>query len=109
MNTTPNTHIITKSTEKLYGLDLNGNKMYYLGHVTIYPVDYFCSKNWITGRIQITKNSSSIHHFEGSWIDKNRLKTQRTKYYLKSFILLFLNEKDFIKIKKFFYTFLKKS
>ena len=35
--------------------------------IYIYPEEYFNPKNYITGQINITKNTRSIHHFDGSW------------------------------------------
>lgn len=62
---------ITNLTEKKYGLrrkssfqDLKESS------VTFYPFDYFCPKSWSTGRINITKNTCTIHHFSGSWMTK---------------------------------------
>ena len=33
----------------------------------IYPIDYFCAKNYITGNIQQTPNTYCIHHYAASW------------------------------------------
>ena len=35
--------------------------------VYILPSDYFSPKNYVTKKIQITKNTYSIHHFAGTW------------------------------------------
>lgn len=35
--------------------------------VCILPSDYFSPKNYVTKKINITKNTYSIHHFAGSW------------------------------------------
>ncbi len=32
--------------------------------------DYFCPKDYITGKINITANTFSIHHYDGSWLDE---------------------------------------
>lgn len=37
----------------------------------ILPVDYFCPLNYDTGKLVITENTYSIHHFDGSWHGKN--------------------------------------
>lgn len=52
-----------------HGLKLDGSKQNVDG-VEIYPIDYFCPKSWATGRIKVTANTFSIHHFEGSWHGK---------------------------------------
>lgn len=35
--------------------------------VLIYPPDYFCPMNYRTGKIKITKNTRSIHHYSATW------------------------------------------
>lgn len=46
----------------------------------IFPSDYFSPKNIYFSRIKTTLNTVAIHHFEGSWVEKNRL------YHVKQFI-----------------------
>lgn len=48
------------------GLILNGEKQTIDGF-TLYPADYFCPKDWLTKEINLTENSRTIHHFDGSW------------------------------------------
>ena len=36
----------------------------------IYPQEYFCPINVTTGRIHIEKNTRTIHHYAGTWVDK---------------------------------------
>lgn len=38
--------------------------------VTIYPSDFFNPKNYFTGKVCITENTRSIHHFSMSWHSK---------------------------------------
>lgn len=38
------------------------------GGIFIYPPDYFCPKPSEFGKIQITKNTRTIHHYAASWI-----------------------------------------
>lgn len=35
--------------------------------ITIYPKDYFCPKSYEDGKIYLTDNTYTIHHFAGSW------------------------------------------
>jgi len=45
------------------------------GIITIYPIDYFCPIDMLTGRLVITSNTRSIHRFAGSWESrKNKLR-----------------------------------
>jgi hypothetical protein len=43
------------------------NKLQILKGLIIYPSDYFNPKDFITGKINITANTYSIHHFAMSW------------------------------------------
>lgn len=37
---------------------------------TIYPKDWFCPKDYFSGRIMLTENTHTIHHFSGTWKDQ---------------------------------------
>ena len=51
----------------------------------IYPSEYFCPIYVTTGRIHIEKNTRTIHHYAGSWVDK--------KFSMKELIKKILPEK----------------
>lgn len=72
---TTNVSIITKYFEN-NGLVLN-NKKQKINGVTLYPSDYFCPKDFETGKIIKTTNTYTIHHFSGSWLS-NLDKFKRT-------------------------------
>ena len=36
----------------------------------IYPSEYLCPINVTTGRIHVEKNTRTIHHYAGTWVDK---------------------------------------
>lgn len=38
------------------------------GEITIYPKEYFCPKNYQTFEMNITPNTYTIHHYDGSWL-----------------------------------------
>lgn len=38
--------------------------------INIFPVEYFCPMDSFTGEINITDKTYSIHHYSGSWLDK---------------------------------------
>ena len=59
-----------------HGLKLN-NRQQDLGHFTIYPKDYFCPKDYITGEVHLTHNTYTIHHFSGSWHSPRQKRWQR--------------------------------
>jgi len=43
--------------------------------INLYPCDYFCPMNYVTRKINITDNTVSIHHYDGSWL------TAEDRYY----------------------------
>lgn len=40
--------------------------------IKIYPSEFFCPKSVKDGKTRITSETRSIHHFDSSWIPKNR-------------------------------------
>lgn len=63
--------VVTHTTKVLaeqYGLQPT-NELQQLNGVTIYPMDYFNPFNDLTGRMERTKNTRSIHWFAKSWQD----------------------------------------
>lgn len=75
LDMTTNVEIMTKICQTK-GLILNNQKQTIEGW-TLYPNNYFSPKSHDTGRIIITDNTYTIHHFAGSWIsdeDKERKK-----------------------------------
>ena len=40
------------------------------GLITFYPKDFFCPKSYFDGKIYLTENTVTIHHFAGSWQTK---------------------------------------
>ncbi len=67
MDLTPNPIPITNCLKK-HGLQMN-NKIQELDLIKIYPIDYFATKDLETGKVVITENSYTIHHFNGAWMD----------------------------------------
>ena len=52
------------------GLVANNTKQQ-IGDIIIYPRDYFCPLDYDSGRLKITSNTYTIHHYGYSWADKN--------------------------------------
>lgn len=80
MNLTTNVRIISDMCLK-YGLKQNGEYQVVQGFA-LYPKDYFCPFNYNNGRMDKTKNTSTIHWFSGSWYSeqmKKGKKLQRLK------------------------------
>ena len=75
MDLTTNVERITNLTIEKYGLaPVSSYQELRDGVVTMYPYDYFCPKDWITGEIHLTENTHTIHHFSGSWHTKKEKK-----------------------------------
>lgn len=63
-----NTKIITNIFIKEYGLIPNGEEQFLSGvNFKIFPMDYFCAKNWKTKELYTSENTHTIHHFNSSW------------------------------------------
>ena len=41
-----------------------------IGDLNIYTSDYFHPYDYMSGRINITANTFSIHHFNGGWLSE---------------------------------------
>lgn len=65
-----------------YGLKLDGTKQVVL-NTTVFPTEYFCPYNYITGKTDITENTYSIHHYSYSW------KTDKTSFHSKIYKILY--------------------
>lgn len=65
LNLTTNVVYITDTLLK-YGLTLN-NQLQTVNGFTFLPWDYLCPKSVKDGKIYLSENSLTIHHFAGSW------------------------------------------
>lgn len=60
--------IVDYTTEILFKHGLNNtNEIQFVAGVYVYPKEYFCPIDYITGELSITKNTYSIHHYSASW------------------------------------------
>lgn len=65
------------------GLILNGERQVVSG-TTVFPVEYFCPKDYITEKLTITENTHCIHHYASSWYsEENKLQYKLQKRYRK--------------------------
>ena len=61
----------------------------------IYPAEYFCPINVTTGRIHVEKNTRTIHHYAGTWVDKKfSLKELLKRILPESWVLALINLKN---------------
>ena len=71
--------VVSYMTEELVseGLILNG-ELQNIHDFIVYPIDFFSPKSLETGKLKITSNTYSIHHYAGSWMSN----TSRLKRYV---------------------------
>lgn len=68
--------------------------------ITIYPKDVFCPKSYNDGKIYLTNNTVTIHHFAGSWgADKDKLKRRLYLFISQNVVLHWLYENTYKRIK----------
>ena len=79
-NTTTNVQIITDHAFK-YGFVPNGKFQIINNELAIFPKDYFCPKSYKDGKIYLTENSYTIHHFAGSWCSEDPQYTKLKKIF----------------------------
>lgn len=61
-----------------YGFKMD-NSFQVLNGVVTYPSEYFCPKNSRTLKLEVTKNTYTIHHFAGTWIGEKTNYRQKIK------------------------------
>ena len=86
-----------------YGLKQN-NQLQTVNGFTLYPKDYFCPKSYDDGKIYLTKNTVTIHHFAGSWhTKKDKLIHFLYKYFGDRVFHLYVKIKSFFIVKEFIF------
>ena len=73
LNEATNVHYISERMMQM-GMKLDGSKESIEGYYTVFPEEYFCPKECVSGKLNLTENSYAIHHFAGSWLGTRRLK-----------------------------------
>ena len=78
--------VVEYTTEVLckHGL-MNSNEVQFCADIWIYPKEFFCPKSYINGKLCLTNNSYTIHHYIGSWTTP--------KYRLHSFVRKILGKR----------------
>ena len=85
--------VVTHTTFVLanqYGLK-SSNEIQKLDGITIYPMDYFCPFDDLTGVLSPTKNTHSIHWFAKTWTDTPLLYFKMTRILHRFFGVDFFN------------------
>lgn len=77
--------VVTITTRKLVecGLVLDKSKQY-IANYTIYPPEYFCPMNKLTGKVSINKNTYSIHKYSASWKSNKTITKEKIQKLLGS-------------------------
>lgn len=77
------TNVVTLTNYMLpLGLKRNNTYQDFPGLITFYPKDYFCPKSYFDGKIYLTDNTVTIHHFAGSWrTEKDIIKYRIMKFF----------------------------
>lgn len=57
------------------------NTLQDIGKIRVFPTEYFCPLKLGTNKLNITKNTYSIHHYTASWKSNNKL-IRKIGYYL---------------------------
>lgn len=63
-----NVDIITKISIEKHGLIPNGMTQELKYGMMMFPKDFLCAKSPSTGKVTITNNTYTVHHFSGSWV-----------------------------------------
>lgn len=73
--------VVTRVTDIVlkHGDILQPNEISDVAGIRIYPAEYFCPLDFYTGKMTITNNTRSIHHYTASWLNK----TKRMILYIK--------------------------
>lgn len=82
LNLLSNPQIFTPILSEEYGWIPQNTYQTLSDGIVVYPIDYFCAKDWNTGVINISENTHAIHHFSGSW----HTKTDKFKNKIKNLI-----------------------
>ncbi|PNT91462.1 glycosyltransferase [Clostridium thermosuccinogenes] len=81
---TTNVFTITRMTLEKYEFRPNTQYQLLEDNLYLFPVDWFCAKDYDSGAFNITKNTHAIHHFSGSWLTCHQKAYNQIKYiYIK--------------------------
>ncbi|MFA6860144.1 MAG: glycosyltransferase [Clostridia bacterium] len=99
MDLTTNVDIISALTKIYYDIELNNKNQQLKDGLYFYSNDYFCPKNYVSEKIELTENTHAIHHFAGSWLSPKLKRVDK----LVKFIKKIFGDKIFMKIENHFF------
>ena len=79
LNRTPSPQYATQLLKE-HGLKKCDGRIQEVCGVTIFPPEYFCPRSFETGLTKITKNTYSIHQFDGSWCTTEELAYRNSRW-----------------------------
>lgn len=68
INNTCNNAIVSSYLHNNYGMKLDACRQHLTNGIEIYPQEYFAPMFHLTKKINITRNTYTIHYHEGSWL-----------------------------------------
>lgn len=99
LDLTTNVTVITQFMLQ-HGLKRDNSYQSFPDLITIYPKDVFCPKSYDDGKIHLTNNTVTIHHFAGSWgSEKDKLKKSIYRFISQNDVLHWLYEKTYKRLK----------
>ncbi len=66
------------------------NEIQKVEEITVYPTEYFCPKDYVSGNITITQNTYTVHWYDGSWLSSFDLEM---KTYIKKTLAKYGNSR----------------
>ena len=73
MNTVP---MYTWMVMQRHGFDQSRNAIQRTADVLVYPTDYFSPIDYFSGKLIVTGNTRSVHHFSASWMSSQEKKVE---------------------------------
>lgn len=70
--------VVYYTTNKLKELGWTGKESTVAGF-RIYPQEYFCPLDYETGKLKITENTHTIHHYSATWITSRQMLYRKIK------------------------------
>lgn len=94
--------VVTYTTNLLVERGLNPiDDVQYVEGIWIYPKEYFCPKDYNTGKMYITEESRSIHHYDSSWLSiHDKVKKRFINLIGPKLTSIFVTIKQFTRLKR---------
>lgn len=85
----------------LHGLKRDNSYQDFPGFITIYPKDIFSPKSYTDGKIRLTENTVTIHHFAGSWgTFRDKMKKNVFRFIARNRVWYWLYQRTYKRMKR---------